>query len=159
MTDDEYERLVHDLLSDLVGGTPALLPSDVAGGAKNTIIGASGFAHQIEVSVRAQSFLVLVECKYWSRPVDAKAVLVLASRLADIRDANPSLDVRASLVSTKASTEGARVLAAHFGISLDIVSSIKEYAVRLRNQVFASVVEALSLSDRCDAEVIRGKAG
>jgi hypothetical protein len=60
MTDDEYEGLVHDLVTGLVGGTPALLPSDVSGGAKNTIIGASRFAHQIDVSVRAQSFLVLV---------------------------------------------------------------------------------------------------
>lgn len=133
MTDDEYERLVHDLVTGLVGGTPALLPSDVSGGAKNTIIGASRFAHQIDVSVRAQSFLVFVECKYWSRPVHDEAVLVLPSRLADIRNANPSLEVRASLVSMKACTKGARVLAACFGISLDVVSSIQEYAVRLRN--------------------------
>jgi len=157
MTDDEYEGLVHDLVTGLVGGTPALLPSDVSGGAKNTIMGASRFAHQIDVSVRAQSFLVLVECKYWSRPVPDEAVLVLASRLADIRNANPSLEVRASLVSMKACTKGARVLAAYFGISLDVVSSIQEYAVRLRNQVFASFVENVSVTDWCDAEVIKGK--
>jgi hypothetical protein len=150
---NEYETIVGDIISRLVGGTPALLPSQVSGGATNTITGASGFAHQVDVSVRAHSFLVLVECKYWSRPVDAEAVLVLASRLADIRAADTSLDVSASVVSTKGATRGAQILADYFSIILDEVKSVDDYGVRLRNQIFRSVGETLLVSDSYKVEL------
>jgi hypothetical protein len=154
---NEYETVVRDLISRLVEGTPALLPSQVSGGVTNTITGASGFAHQIDVSVRAHSFLILIECKCWSRPVDAEAVLVLAARLVDIRGANPPLDVSASLVSTKDATEGARILATYFGINLDVVSSVDEYGMRLKNQIFRSVTEHVPVTDSLKVEVTRGE--
>ncbi len=156
MTHQEYKVLVRELIGALVEGTPTLRPSQIAGGRSNTVIGASGFAHQIDVSLRTDSCLVLVECKLWAEAVDAEPVLVLTARLADIRDANPSLDIRASLVSTKAATAGAITLAKYFGVSIDVVSGMKEYALRLRDQVFVTFSEGLNLGDNWDAEVTRG---
>lgn len=152
----EYECLVKDLISNLAERSPVLPPCDIAGSGNNKIGGASGFKHQIDVSVRAPSFLILVECKYWSDSVDAEPLLVLASRLADIRAANPKLEILASLVSTKAPTSGAEVLATYFGINLDIVSSIKDYAVRLRKQIFTTIGDTVIFGDSCDGEVNSG---
>jgi hypothetical protein len=156
MTDDEYERLVHD--RDWLGWGNARAPLERRKrGGKNTIIGASRFAHQIDVSVRAESFLVLVECKYWSRPVHDEAVLVLPSDLRISETPTRRWRFEPPWFSMKACTKGARVLAAYFGISLDVVSSIQEYGVRPRNQVFASLVENVSVTDWSDAEVSKGK--
>ncbi|MFZ0257947.1 MAG: hypothetical protein WAN46_20430 [Gammaproteobacteria bacterium] len=159
MNGKEYETLIHDLVSRLVGHQPAILLKMVKSGRENKINGASRFAHQVDVSVKNAPFLNLIECKYWSRRVGPQAVLVLAARLVDIRDANPSLDVCAHLVSTKAVTNGARVLAEHFGISLDVVSSIEEYGIRLRDQVFVGVRDPVVATDSFEAENIPGKVG
>jgi hypothetical protein len=85
MTDreyEEYETLVRRLVEALIG--TAFPAAVVAGGAKNKLLGASGFPHQIDASVQTHDLLVLIECKYWKRSVRAELVLTLASRLADI---------------------------------------------------------------------------
>ena len=158
MTGLEYEILVRTLMDALVRDTP-LAECSLAGGAENRLVGASGFQHQIDISIRCQSLLLLVECKNWSRPVDAEPVLALASRLADIRDANPDVEVRASIVSTQVPTRGAQKLALHHGISLDTVANAQEYAVRLSNQVFLAFNATLHASDQFDVEVIPAKRG
>ena len=156
MTGLEYETLVRILMDALVRNTP-LTDCSLAGGAENRLVGASGFQHQIDISMRCQSLLLLVECKNWSRPVGAEPVLSLASRLADIRAANLDVEVRASIVSTQVATRGAQQLALHHGISVDTVANAQEYAVRLSNQVCFGVHEKLDASDQMDLEIIPAK--
>lgn len=159
MTDREYEALVQQLIDELRRSVTPLSAAEVRGGSKNRISGASGFSHQIDVSLHAQNTLVLVECKQWLEPVGAEAVLTLASRLADIRASNSSSNVHASLVSTKPSTRGAELLASYFGVNLDTVASAREYGLRLSNHVFVTAHDTISFTDRADAEVIRGQEG
>jgi hypothetical protein len=154
MTDREYETLVHRLVDELAQSTGSCADAQVNGGCQNKVIGASGFSHQIDVSLHAGSTVVLVESKLWLAPVDAEAVLTLAARLVDIRAANPTATVHASLVSTKGVTRGAEQLARYFGVSLDVVANEREYAIRLSNQVFVTVVERLNVTDHSDAEVV-----
>jgi len=118
-----YESLVHNLIDELTSGATSFSGVQVAG--------ASGFDHQIDVSVLTPTNLAIVECKHWSDPIDAEPVLAFAARLSDIRAANPGLKIHASLVSTKDATRGATKLAEYFGVSLDVVLNECEFAVEL----------------------------
>lgn len=154
-----YESLVHNLIDELTSGAASFSGAQVAGGVTNKVAGASGFDHQIDVSVLTPTDLAIVECKHWSDPIDAEPVLAFAARLSDIRAANPGLKIHASLVSTKYATRGATKLAEYFGVSLDVVLNECEFAVRLHNCVFAGIVETIHASATCDATVIRGNGG
>lgn len=146
MRSSDYERLVRKLISELTRNSEALGCPLISGGRKNKIPGESGFSHQIDVSLKTNRALLLFECKYWAKPVDAEPVLVIASRLQDVRRANPGLEVEAGVVSTKPPTSGARVLARYFGIQLDVVSTPREYALRIRERFFIGRSESLPVS-------------
>lgn len=146
MTSGDYERLVLDVLSQLTRDSESLGRPLIGGGHQNKIAGASGFPHQIDVSLKTDRSLLLFECKHWAEPVDVEPVLVIASRLADIRAANPGLEVEAAVVSTKSPTSGAQVLARYFGVQLDVVSTPGEYALRIRERFFLGRTESLPLN-------------
>src|SRR6266849_6613764 len=77
----KYEALVHRLFTALVEQLEDPLPPGAANyGPTNKHIGASGFSHQIDVSVQTETELHLIECKCWNDPVTAEAVLVIAAR-------------------------------------------------------------------------------
>ncbi len=139
MVHDEYEALVRSLVQELTASAEALGLCTVDGGAPNRVTGASGFAHQIDVSVSNPTDLLLIECKHWSEPVDVEPVLVLAARIADIRAAASATRVHGSIVSTREPTAGARILAASFRIGIDTVLNPREYALRVLNHVFAGI--------------------
>lgn len=119
--------------------------------------GASGFAHQIDASLRAGSKLWLIECKCWSRSVGAEAVLMLASRLHDIQAADPSIQVSATLVTTQFVTEGAVLLASHFQIQLDQVASVEDFVLSIGSRHFVGNVDRVQIRDETFAVVsLRG---
>jgi hypothetical protein len=138
MMSSDYERLVRDLVEKLPHVSKALGDTLIAGGHQNKIMGASGFPHQIDVSLKTNRTLLLFECKYWADSVDVEPILVLTSRVADIRAANADLKVEAGVVSTKPATSGAQVIACYFGVQLDVVSTPREYALRVRERFFSA---------------------
>lgn len=147
----EYESLVHTL----VGQFRAVLGNDaLRGGKANRIPGASGFLHQIDVSIHMPDKLVLLECKLLKRAVSAHSALVLAARLQDIRQANPSLAISGSLVSTKPVTSGVLKLAQHFEFSVDLVNSLQDYTIHILNVHFAGLSSRIQFSDACKAEIL-----
>lgn len=143
MRSSDYERLVGDLISELTRDSESLGCPVISGGRKNKIPGESGFPHQIDVSLKTNRVLLLFECKYWAGPVNVEPVLVIASRLNDVRAANPDIEVEAGVVSLKPPTSGAQVLARYFGIQLDVVSTPREYALRIRERFFIGRTESL----------------
>jgi hypothetical protein len=146
-----YEELVRDVLQGL--------PTDsgqVQGGVRNKIIGASGYEHQIDISIHAPEGLHLIECKHWTHRLGVQAVLTHAGRLIDIQSANPGVVVTAAVASTQSVTRGARVLAQHFGVTIDTVSSVGSYVARLRGTFFAVKSEHISMSDDIIVVVTRG---
>ena len=151
----DYEALVRDVVHEFTAVAEGLGQCKVTGGAQNRVAGASGFAHQIDVAVRRSTDLLLVECKYWKDPVDVEPVLVLAARIADVSGNAPGTAVHGSIVSTQEPTAGAKVLAAHFGISINTVLSLHEYALRVFNHFFAGVSDGLNLADSVKIEVVR----
>lgn len=155
MSPSDYEQLVLDLISELTRESTALDRPPANWEHQNKRLGASGFSHQIDVSLKTERLLILIECKYWKDPVDVEPVLVMASRLADLRAANSMLEVEASIVSTKPSTSGAQVFARYFGVQLDVVSTPKEYALRIRDRFFLGKTDLLPTQILEHAEVIR----
>jgi len=141
----EYERLVHKLISELTQPAESSCFPEIAGGRQNKIAGASGFPHQIDVSLKTGRTLLLFECKYWGDPVDVEPVLVIASRLVDVRAANPGLEVKAAVVSTKDPTAGAQSLARYFDVRLDVVATPSEYALLIRDRLFLGRTDPLPL--------------
>ncbi len=111
---DKYEILVKNLLSSqLLEGCPAT-NFKVFHGKK--YIGKSGQQYAIDVSAEFKiaqvNFLVLVECKYYSRNVDIGDVLKFAARIEDI-SAHKGI-----LVSTVGFQKGAIKFAKANGIAL-----------------------------------------
>lgn len=150
-----YEELVRELVSRFSDHT-SLRGGDIGGGRANRITGGSSYRHQIDVSVRTSRVLLLIECKFWSRPISTAGVLTLASRLSDIRTSEPTFTVHASLVSTRPVSAGARALAQHFGLHLDRVTSADEYVLRIADRVFASLGDTIGVTDELIAVVTRG---
>lgn len=78
----EYETLVADLCRRLAGDRALTVQHN------QNLLGRSGQSHQIDVTVEFieldTRFLVLIECKFWSRPVTVEEVLVLAERVTDV---------------------------------------------------------------------------
>ena len=143
----EYEDLVQRLAAELTSTVRAEPPYTVRGGRSNRVPGRSDFPHQIDVTVHNSTFLLLIECKHWRKAIGASPLLVLASRLADIRSAHPGVQVQASVASTKAPSKGATVLAAHFGIDLHAVVSHQEYALRISTHYFLGLCDTAHGSD------------
>lgn len=151
-----YERLVGRLVDEIRKLVPDLASSRLRIGSKCHVDGASGFAHQIDVAVESPSHIVLVECKHWTKRIRAQEVLVLKGRQADVQDANPGCRVEAFFATKLGATQHAGVLARHFGFDLGVVSSEKEFALRVGRHLSVGVADGLRASDSADAVVSRG---
>jgi hypothetical protein len=97
MAPEAYEQLVAEILDAMDRQVEGVAPSNVGHGPTNHVSGKSGFAHQIDVSVRGDHDLVVVECKCWSSKVRPEAVLAFAARVIDIRAAHTNAPVAAVL--------------------------------------------------------------
>lgn len=74
-----YEALVSQLAYTICQGTP-LQAYMHRSGSPNRVPGASGFEHQIDLSLLGPDQLFLVELKCLNKPVGVEEVLVFASR-------------------------------------------------------------------------------
>jgi hypothetical protein len=121
MTGSEYESLVQDLIRKLKNDIPPLSNAIVNHGKKNSkslnlILGKSGYRHQIDVSLSTKDHLILIECKCLNRLIGVAEMLVLASRLADIREleSEGGREVSALIISKKGASGPAIRLSRHF---------------------------------------------
>jgi len=139
MTPSEYERLLGDLASALYEMGERAAPIEVNVGATNRWRGESGFTHQIDVSVRGPSDVLLIECKYWNRNVPVEVVLAFNGRVVDLRPTIPQR-VHPIIVTRRGFQSGAETYANHHGIELSVVTSPAEFALRYRNQFWRGIL-------------------
>jgi restriction endonuclease len=121
--------LVTAIAESVAQRVKALPEGAVRYGRQNHWIGASGFEHQIDVSIRGQERILLVECKYWNRRVSVEAVFALQGRLDDIQP-TLGLKVEGAIISTIGFQSGARRVGQHFGIHCDLVRSAEEFGFK-----------------------------
>ena len=151
----DYEEVVAELARRLASGHPGLPSAQISHGGSNRIVGRSGYAHQIDVSICAGGRILLIECKQWRHAVDPEAVLAFSGRVLDIREANPDIEVTGRLVTTVGLSKGARSLAEHHDIGIDTVMSPSEYALRVWNIVGVGLTDGVVLGDSFSAVVVR----
>lgn len=124
----DYERLVSRLIDGLRTGAN-LSNFELGAGSKNRIEGASGYKHQIDVSLLGPSDLFMFEAKCLKRVVGVQEILVMSSRLVDISATFPSHRVYATIISEKHISKNAKTLATHFNINTDWVKDVKNFGV------------------------------
>ena len=141
-----YERLALELVEQLRLNS-ALSTLEPSSGATNRIRGASGFPHQIDLSLSDSGRLFLFELKCYTKAIGVEQLLVLASRRADIAAAFPRKTVLASLVSKLQPSRNVRPLAKHFGIEVRVVESLHSYSLSFAGDHFIGHHEQAHASD------------
>ena len=149
-----YEKLVAQLVAGLLSGT-AMSHYTIASGAGNKILGASGYKHQIDLSVTDSKTIYFFELKCLQRSIGVEEILVLASRQADILANNPNLQVFSSMVSMRRPSRNVPGLAKQFGIQVEVVQDLTSYGISFSGSHFVGHVEKLMATDSMDAEVVR----
>lgn len=155
MTPSEYEQLVADIVAGICAGAPELDGFHVSSGRKNRLSGASGYKHQIDVSLIGQENVYLIECKRWETKIGVQEIMVLAARATDIARAQQDTTVHPILASKIGGTRGAITLAAYFGIQLEVVRSAGAFGFRIGKNVRAGVAEHLVFGDRVTATITK----
>jgi hypothetical protein len=150
-----YEALCHDLVAGITRGTP-LQDYILKSGARNRVAGASGYKHQIDLSLVGEERLFLFELKCLYKSIGVAEILILAARFSDISAAFPGHKVLASIVSTKRPSKNVFPLSRQFGLCVDVVENLNSYGLSFANQHFVGHVEKAHAQDHCDAKVIRG---
>lgn len=151
MTPSHYEKVVSDIAAGIQSGSSDLSDYRIGYGSRNRIQGASGYRHQIDVSLVGPTEVYLIECKLWGRKVGVGEVLTLVARAADVRDLNQRTHVQCILASNAGLTRGARKIAAHFGIQVEAVKSASEFGFKLGKNIHLGFADAISVSAQVTA--------
>lgn len=155
LSPSEYESLVTEITEAIRASAPELRSYSLGYGRENRVEGASGYAHQIDVSLTKQDFIYLVECKRWKRRIGPQAILVLAGRVMDIAKRTGS-QAKGIIVSQDRATIGARQLAGRFNIDIEIVKSSTEFGIRIGKQILVGLQSIGHATTEVTATLTRG---
>jgi hypothetical protein len=90
----QYEELVRRIMTELRHKMQEIDVSEIRSG----VMGASDYAHKIDLSIRAKDVLTLLECKCWKTRIKPEALLRHAARVYGISKAQPEATVRGAVV-------------------------------------------------------------
>ena len=154
----EYEQRVARVVSKLRRQVPGLESDAVRSGRDSRIPGASGYRHQIDVSVSTPQCLLLVECKRWRRKVGLNAVLAFYARLVDIEKAmgNHNRNIVAAIATASGFTRGALQLAEHFAVERWHVHNEDEFVCRIMDVIGLGLGDAAGFGTKVQTQVLRG---
>ena len=151
----EYEQLVSEIAEGICQSAPDLHRLALGSGHSNRIFGASGYSHQIDVSLQETGRIFLIECKRWKDRIGVAEVLVLAGRASDIKACSPECSVAAILVSMRGASQGAQQLAQHFGIAIEIATSASEFGLRIGKFAHQGLSDGLRMTAHPELTVLR----
>ncbi|MBN1287044.1 MAG: restriction endonuclease [Anaerolineae bacterium] len=120
MNAQEYEEFVARIVKSAHKQVKELQPEQVGSGRTNHIEGVSGHKHQIDVSIRDDEDLILVECKRRKRRVTVEHVLAFLGRIYDIGQKFKKHTVHGTIVTTVGFQPGAKKVADHYEIELHL---------------------------------------
>ena len=153
MKSAEYEFVVSQIAKGIFTAIEGQNPDEVKHGRRNKWKGASGFAHQIDVTVLGPRDLIFVECKAWGRRIKAEHVLTLAGRTIDVRQKlTGEILIHPMLVTTVGFQKGTNALAEFFGVRLFKVESATQFAIQFKQLWSLGLHDQMQQHDR--AEVI-----
>lgn len=155
LTAAEYEQLISEIAGGICQSAQELHGLKIGTGHKNRILGASGYSHQIDVSLHDSGRIFLIECKRWGKSIGVAEVLVLAGRARDIQVLSTECSVKAIIVSMRGASKGARLLAQQFDIAIEIAISASEFGLRIGRYVHQAMSEGVGLSASFELTVIK----
>jgi hypothetical protein len=140
-----YEKLAKEIVEAVVNASPNLKGAVTGHGPTNRIGGASGFRHQIDVSIEIlNEKLLLVECKRYQSKVTVSDMLILIARINDIRKKR-SEQVTGCFFTTKGYTGPAKKVGTFYDIELNTFTGVKPFAVHIAGNTFIKP-EAMDLN-------------
>lgn len=151
----EYEQLVASIVAGMRQSAPELAMLSLRSGRTNRIYGASGYNHQIDVSLTGSAGIFLLECKKWNKRAGVESVLVLAARASDILQARGDMRIIPILVSSIGFTRGAQQIANHYGVRLELVQSPQVFGMQLGARARIGVQDSLIISDHVETRLYR----
>jgi hypothetical protein len=139
MTPAEYEKLISEISHEMTNSPELRAQAKIRFGRENKWTGASGFDHQIDVSMESSTQILLIECKHWpERNIEPEAFLTIWGRVLDIEN-GPSANekrVRGVLVGPKDFNEGVYKLANFYRskMSLFVATSVHDLVVKVHSE-------------------------
>lgn len=132
----DFEEVTKEIAEEVKKASPNLQKAVINHGTRNRIEGASGFRHQIDVSVEihGEKFF-LVECKRYKSKVTLSDMLVLIARIDDICK-KKKIRVIGTFFTTIGYTKPARKVGNYYNIELNTVKNSKYFAVQVAGNVF-----------------------
>jgi hypothetical protein len=138
MTPTEYEKLISEISHEMTNSPELRAQAKIRFGRENKWTGASGFDHQIDVSMESPTQILLIECKHWTKNIEPEAFLTIWGRVLDIEN-GPSANgkrVRGALVGLKNFNEGVYKLANFYRsqMSLFVATSAYDLVVKVHSE-------------------------
>lgn len=128
MKSSEYERVVAEIANSVFARAEGFPCENVLSGTSKKWKGVSGFTHQIDVAIRGNGDIIMVECKHWgNRVVKVEHLLTFIARIADIRP-TVAQQLHPVMVTSNRFQRGCYTLAQHYGVDLEIVKSAGSFA-------------------------------
>jgi hypothetical protein len=150
----EYERLVANIVGGICAADQRFKQPDIKKRRTNRIRGASGFEHQIDVSLGQPGVLYLIECKCWKRKIGVAEMLVLVSRARDIQENDKGVSIMPIIVSQAGPTRGAKLIGQRFHVKIARAKSAREFGLQLGQSIFSATGEPLGLRDTVSVAVV-----
>ena len=153
----DFERIVKTIAREVKKVSPNLENAAINFGPRNKIQGASGFRHQIDVSIEIPGKrLVLIECKRYKSKVTLSDMLVLIARIDDV-SRKKRIHVSGNFFTTAGYTEPATKVGRYYRIDLNIVEDEKQFAVHIADNVLVKP-EPLMTIDKLSGKFL-GESG
>lgn len=161
MKSDEYEEIVREIVKAVFQQCEGIEPTQVESGRKNTLEGASGHKHQIDVSLTGPKDLILVECKCWGRNIPVEMVLAFFGRVYDIKAGlgKKAPTLHPVIVTRKGFQPGAKKVAEFLRIELEYVKSAGEFAFKYKTLLSVGVTDCMQFGDSFAAELKKASDG
>ena len=86
LSSSEYEELIISISEAFSSSTRLRQFARKEYGKNNLWMGASGYKHQIDASLKSDEEILLVECKHWTKPITPGVFFDFFGRLIDIRN-------------------------------------------------------------------------
>jgi len=135
----EFEDLTKKIVDEIKRISSNYENAVIKAGVRNRIEGASGFKHQIDVSIEINNDnckkLLLIECKHYAAKVALNDMLILIARIDDIKR-NRKIDVRGIFFTTKGYTWPAKKIGESYKIDLNTAKDIKSFAVTINKNLY-----------------------
>jgi hypothetical protein len=123
-----YERVTSEIANLLFPRAEGFPRQNVLVDNKSKWKGQSGFVHQIDVAIRGENDIIMVECKHWKyRNIKAENGLTFIARIADIRP-TVKQTLHPVFVACSGFQSGCHKLAKFYSLDLEVIASPGNFA-------------------------------